>query len=85
MVLSARQIPPGICQLINLERTVKANDGINLTLNRNVAPVCQIRRAGCLDAQMVLADGKVLFQNQEVAFVVAESREAAADAVSPAM
>jgi aerobic carbon-monoxide dehydrogenase large subunit len=33
------------------------------------------------DAQMVLADGKVLFQNQEVAFVVAESREAAADAV----
>ena len=33
------------------------------------------------DVQMVLADGKVLFQNQEVAFVVAESREAAADAV----
>src|SRR5690242_1556486 len=33
------------------------------------------------DTQMVLADGKVLFQNQEVAFVVAESREAAADAV----
>jgi carbon-monoxide dehydrogenase large subunit len=37
------------------------------------------------DTQMLLADGKVLFQNQEVAFVVAESREAAADAVSPAM
>src|SRR5215470_17625612 len=33
------------------------------------------------DTQMVLADSKVLFQNQEVAFVVAESREAAADAV----
>jgi len=33
------------------------------------------------DTQMVLADGKVLFQNQEVAFVIAESREAAADAV----
>src|SRR6204780_947589 len=33
------------------------------------------------DVQMVLADGKGLFQNQEVAFVVAESREAAADAV----
>ena len=33
------------------------------------------------DSQMVLADGKVLFQNQEVAFVIAESREAAADAV----
>src|SRR3974390_286914 len=32
------------------------------------------------DTQMVLADGKVLFQNQGVAFVVAESREAAADA-----
>jgi carbon-monoxide dehydrogenase large subunit len=26
------------------------------------------------DVQMVLADGKVLFQNQEVAFVIAESR-----------
>src|SRR5262249_37353095 len=33
------------------------------------------------DVQMVLADGKVLFQNQEVAFVIAESRYAAADAV----
>src|SRR5262249_7277590 len=33
------------------------------------------------DTQMVLADGKVLFQNQEVAFVIAESRETAADAV----
>ena len=32
------------------------------------------------DVQMVLADGKVLFQNQEIAFVVAETREAAADA-----
>src|ERR1700678_4732492 len=31
------------------------------------------------DVQMVLADGKVLFQNQEVAFVIADSREAAAD------
>ena len=32
------------------------------------------------DVQMVLADGKVLFQNQEVAFVVAEDRYTAADA-----
>ena len=31
------------------------------------------------DVQMVLADGKVLFQNQEVAFVVAEDRYAASD------
>ncbi|HME06180.1 MAG TPA: aerobic carbon-monoxide dehydrogenase large subunit, partial [Bryobacteraceae bacterium] len=31
------------------------------------------------DKQMVLATGKVLFQSQEVAFVVAESRNAAAD------
>ncbi len=31
------------------------------------------------DVQMVLADGKVLYQNQEVAFVVAEDRYAAAD------
>ena len=33
------------------------------------------------DKQMVLADGKVLFQGQEVAFVVANDRYAAADAV----
>ncbi len=33
------------------------------------------------DVQMVLADGKVLYQNQEVACVIAESREAAADGV----
>src|SRR5262247_2719968 len=33
------------------------------------------------DVQMVLADGKVLYQNQEVAFVVAEDRYAAADGV----
>src|SRR5246127_1203189 len=33
------------------------------------------------DVQMVLADGKVLFQGQEVAFVVAEDRYVAADAV----
>nr|MBX2854690.1 molybdopterin-dependent oxidoreductase [Paracoccaceae bacterium] len=32
------------------------------------------------DKQMVLADGKVLFQNQEVAFVIAEDRYIAADA-----
>jgi carbon-monoxide dehydrogenase large subunit len=32
------------------------------------------------DVQMVLADGKVLFQNQEVAFVIAENRYIAADA-----
>lgn len=33
------------------------------------------------DVQAVLADEKVLFQNQEVAFVIAENRYAAADAV----
>ena len=33
------------------------------------------------DVQAVLADEKVLFQNQEVAFVIAEDRYAAADAV----
>ena len=32
------------------------------------------------DVQAVLADGKVLFQNQEVAFVIAEDRYIAADA-----
>src|SRR5262245_41091028 len=32
------------------------------------------------DVQMVLADGKVLYQNQEVAFVIAEDRYVAADA-----
>ncbi|MBF9041592.1 carbon-monoxide dehydrogenase large subunit [Rhodobacterales bacterium LSUCC0387] len=33
------------------------------------------------DKQMVLADGKVLFQGQEVAFVIAENRYAAADGI----
>lgn len=33
------------------------------------------------DRQMVLADGKVLFQGQEIAFVVAEDRHALADAI----
>lgn len=33
------------------------------------------------DRQMVLADGKVLYQGQEVAFVIAEDRYAAADAI----
>ena len=33
------------------------------------------------DVQMVLADGKVLFQNQEVAFVVATDRYAADDGI----
>lgn len=33
------------------------------------------------DKQMVLADGKVLYQGQEVAFVVAEDRYAAADGI----
>ena len=33
------------------------------------------------DKQMVLADGKVLFQGQEIAFVIAEDRYIAADAV----
>jgi carbon-monoxide dehydrogenase large subunit len=34
------------------------------------------------DKQMVLADGKVLFQGQEVAFVVADDRYAAADGIA---
>ena len=34
------------------------------------------------DVQMVLADGKVLFQNQEVAFVVATERYAADDGIN---
>ncbi|ADZ71436.1 aerobic carbon-monoxide dehydrogenase large subunit [Polymorphum gilvum] len=33
------------------------------------------------DVQMVLADGKVLYQNQEVAFVIAEDRYVADDAI----
>ena len=33
------------------------------------------------DVQAVLAEGKVLFQNQEIAFVVADDRYVAADAV----
>jgi aerobic carbon-monoxide dehydrogenase large subunit len=33
------------------------------------------------DKQMVLADGKVLYQGQEVAFVIAENRYIAADAI----
>ena len=33
------------------------------------------------DKQMVLADGKVLFQGQEVAFIIADDRYVAADAV----
>src|SRR5260370_1406157 len=36
------------------------------------------------DVQMVLADGKVLFQNQEVAFVFATDRSPAADQVNTA-
>src|SRR5215831_9839144 len=35
------------------------------------------------DVQAVLADEKVLFQGQEVAFVVAEDRYTAADAADP--
>src|ERR1700733_14708509 len=37
------------------------------------------------DVQMVLADGKVLFQNQEVAFVVATNRYAADDGINKVM
>src|SRR5258708_23682470 len=37
------------------------------------------------DVQMVLADGKVLFQNQEVAFVVAPDRYAADDGINKVM
>src|SRR5204862_5305331 len=34
------------------------------------------------DVQMVLADGKVLFQNREVAFVIANDRYVASDAAA---
>src|SRR3974390_1973533 len=57
---------PGVVAVITAETLKTVNLAWMLTL------------AG--DVQMVLADGKVLFQNQEVAFVIAEDRYTAADA-----
>src|SRR3954454_855182 len=57
---------PGVLAVITAE-TLKT---VNLALMPTLAG----------DVQMVLADGKVLFQNQEVAFVIAEDRYVAADA-----
>src|SRR6202050_5025967 len=57
---------PGVLAIITGEDLAKANLAWMPTLS--------------YDKQMVLATGKVLFQSQEVAFVVAEDRFAAADA-----
>src|SRR6476646_5926242 len=57
---------PGVLAIITGEDLAKANLAWMPTLS--------------YDKQMVLATGKVLFQAQEVAFVVAEDRYAAADA-----
>ena len=57
---------PGVLAIITGEDLAKANLSWMPTLS--------------YDKQMVLATGKVLFQAQEVAFVVAEDRYAAADA-----
>jgi carbon-monoxide dehydrogenase large subunit len=57
---------PGVLAIITGQDLAKANLAWMPTLS--------------YDKQMVLATGKVLFQSQEVAFVVAEDRYAAADA-----
>ncbi len=56
---------PGVVAVL----TAKDLKGVNLAWMPTLAG----------DVQMVLADGKVLFQNQEIAFVVANDRYAAAD------
>ena len=58
---------PGVLAVL----TAKELAGVNLAWMPTLAG----------DVQMVLADGKVLFQGQEVAFVVATDRYAAADGV----
>src|SRR5579864_6142495 len=62
---AAKKIP-GVLAVITGEDLAKANLAWMPTLS--------------YDKQMVLATGKVLFQSQEVAFVVAEDRYTAADA-----
>src|SRR5215831_3620120 len=57
---------PGVLAIVTGEDLAKANLAWMPTLSG--------------DKQMVLATGKVLFQSQEVAFVIAEDRHAAADA-----
>ena len=57
---------PGVLAVVTGEDLAKANLAWMPTLSG--------------DKQMVLATGKVLFQSQEVAFVIAEDRYAAADA-----
>ncbi|HKY94167.1 MAG TPA: aerobic carbon-monoxide dehydrogenase large subunit [Kiloniellales bacterium] len=62
---SAAMKVPGVLAVL----TAKELHGVNLAWMPTLAG----------DVQMVLADGKVLYQNQEVAFVVATDRYAAAD------
>src|ERR1700721_2475898 len=57
---------PGVVAVL----TAEERKGVNLAWMPTLAG----------DVQMVLADGKVLFQNQEIAFVVATDRYIAADA-----
>ncbi len=66
---------------INTEEALKVPGVVAVLTAEDLAPLglhWMPTLAG--DKQMVLADGKVLFQGQEVAFVVAEDRYAAADA-----
>ncbi len=66
---------------INTEEAMKVPGVVAVLTAEDLAPLglhWMPTLAG--DKQMVLADGKVLFQGQEVAFVVAEDRYAAADA-----
>src|ERR1700689_40454 len=65
---------PARVKSINSEEALKVPGGLALTL------AWMPTLAG--DVQMVLADGKVLFQNQEVAFVVATDRYAADDGIN---
>ena len=63
---SAARAEPGVVAVLTAEDL----KGVNLAWMPTLAG----------DVQMVLADGKVLFQNQEIAFVVATDRYIAADA-----
>src|SRR5262245_8960510 len=64
--LAKAKAVPGVLAIVTGEDLAKANLAWMPTLSG--------------DKQMVLATGKVLFQSQEVAFVIAEDRYAAADA-----
>jgi aerobic carbon-monoxide dehydrogenase large subunit len=76
--------PHAHARIVKIDTTkAAASPGVVAVLTADVLKTVNLAWMPTLagDVQMVLADGKVLFQNQEVAFVVAESREAAADAV----